>query len=202
MSATRIAGLAGFAMLLAMAAPARAQLDDGPPGPGPSKTIKLPCCRCADERVFTVDISTGAAPWRVQPPGGPSAGAVPVPVPEPVWTTALAPARWIHHPTTTHDPGTYVYELRFQAPNCVVASEISVRGDFSADNEAVLRIDTPTPSFTAPGPFAYTSTFPFLKTVGIGMHSIKVTVVNREGPTGLLLKGAITIRCPRDLEHD
>jgi hypothetical protein len=173
----------------------------GPEKPVATKALLVPCCRCADGSEEVIDISTGFAPWRVSPPSGPSVAAGPGPGPPPTWTTALNPARWIHHPVI-EDPGTYVYELRFQVRKCTVPGEVVVSGQFSADNSATLTIGTPTPSFAAPGPTAYTGTFSFSKSVGAGMQSLKVVVVNNEADTGLVLRGTITLRCPKELFTD
>lgn len=185
---------APFTALLA-AAPAAAQ------GPPASKAILVPCCKCADGSVLTVDISTGAAPWRVKPPAGAPAAAVPVPSIPPSWTTALAPAVWIQHPAGEAD-GTYEYELRYQVQKCTIKPDVTVSGDFSADNSATLTVGGPTPVFTAPGPTAYTSTFPFSAPLPVGAGAIKVSVVNDELDTGLVLRGTITVRCPRELLTD
>jgi hypothetical protein len=186
---------APFTALLA-AAPAAAQ---GPP----TKAILVPCCKCADGSVQTVDISTGAAPWRVSPPSGAPAAAVPVPtssIPS-TWTTALAPAVWVQHPAGEAD-GTFDYELRFQVQKCAIKPDVTISGQFSADNSATLTVGGPTPVFTAPGSTAYTSTFPFSVPAAIGAGAIEVKVVNNEADTGMVLRGTITVRCPRELLTD
>lgn len=168
----------------------------GPGKPPPVKMITIPCCKCLDGSTQTVSINTGANAWTMKPPTGP---AQPAPVTTHVaWTTGAAPAQWVG--TQSGVQGSYVFELRFHVPNCVIRPTIMVSGIFSADNGGVLTIDTPMPAFNAPPPTAFQSTFPFGKqVVGPGMHTIRVTVNNLGGPVGAVVKGTITVRCPKEL---
>jgi hypothetical protein len=167
----------------------------GPAVPPPVKQITVPCCKCVDGSTQTVSINTGATPWTMKGPTGP---AVPAQVTSHVaWTTAAAPAKWVG--TQAGQPGTYIFELPFYLPNCVIKASVTVAGVFSADNGAVLVVDTPSPAFNAPPPTAFTSTFAFTKAITTpGLHTIRVSVKNNEGPTGTVVRGTITVRCPKD----
>jgi hypothetical protein len=178
--------------------------------PRPVKIFTVPCCRCVDGSSQTLSINTGAAPWTMTPatpsggwsgdPLGRAASAAVVAAPvtsHPAWTTAAAPAQWVG--VQAGVPGTYVFELPFYVPNCVIRPDLTVSGVFSADNAGVITIDTPTPAFTAPGPMAYQHITAFTFSVTTpGTHVIRVTVGNNEGPTGTVVRGTITVRCPRD----
>jgi hypothetical protein len=130
----------------------------------------------------------------MKPPSGP---AVPAAITShSAWTTGAAPAKWVG--TQSGVQGTYVFELRFYVPNCVIRPSITVAGIFSADNGGIVTIDGPPSNGTAPPPTGFQNTFPFTKMVGSGMHTIRVTVNNLGGPVGAVVRGAITIRCPKD----
>ncbi|HYE27071.1 MAG TPA: hypothetical protein VEA61_02400 [Allosphingosinicella sp.] len=136
----------------------------------------------------------------MKPPTGP---AVAAPIyHNPGWTTGAAPAQWVG--TKTGVPGTYIFELRFRVPNCVIRPlGINVSGIFSADNGGVVTVDGPPVVGTAPPVWAFQNTFPFNKSVSTvpGLHTIRVTVNNQSGPVGAVVKGTIAIRCPRNLVH-
>jgi hypothetical protein len=188
-----LVGAALTASIFAVPAPALAQS-----GPG---IVRVPCCRCLDGRSLRVDISTGSAPWRVAPPIGAAAAAVPVASPPGSWTTALAPAKWVHHPTAGMATGFYSYTLRIVVPKCTIPGRMTIAGRLASDNQGqmVLGSSSPainivSPSFTTPTAFG-----PAGLPLGPGTHIITVRVRNNELQTGLVLNGAVTVRCP--LEH-
>lgn len=160
--------------------------------------VTLRCCRCVDGSVQTVQINTGSAPWLVTPPVGAPAQAVLVPPGQiPSSWTSLPPARWVWHPTQ-HGVGNYVYELRIFVPRCVIRAAVSVTGRFAADNGGSLQINAnpavntnPVTGFATSVPVPVTALVP-------GMNVIRVRVNNLGGPTGFLLRAAVTSRCPRE----
>lgn len=164
--------------------------------------IKLPCCRCLDGSSTQVNIDTGLAPWRVTTPQSQFQQiAVPVASIPGSWTTLLAPAVWIGPPGQPEDVGNYEYELQFYVPNCRIPSEIHVIGQAAADNRANVFLDNGpllavVPGFTSPAPFNGGPV------TGTGIHKLRFVVTNDGGPTGLVVKAAIIVRCPEELEHD
>jgi hypothetical protein len=119
------------------------------PVPLPVKILTLPCCRCLDGSVQTVNISTGSALWTIQPPVGPvQAASLSNNI---AWTNALAPAQWVG--TQNGVPGVYKFELRFRVPNCTIRPQVTVTGAFSADNGGGV--------FIVPGPSSPLATVPF-----------------------------------------
>jgi hypothetical protein len=116
------------------------------------------------------------------------------------WTTLLAPAVWIGHPGQPEDMGDYIYDLEFYVPNCMIPSQIHVIGRAAADNRASIFLDgvpvpPPVPGFTSPTPFTAGPV------TGTGVHTLRFVVTNDGGPTGLVVRAAITVRCPEQLEH-
>lgn len=171
------------------------------PGPLPVKMLTLPCCRCLDGSVQTVNISTGSAVWTVQPPSGPVQTATQSN--NVAWTNALAPAKWLG--SQTGSPGTYTYTLRFRVPNCTIRPVVNLAGAFSADNGGSVSLTPLTggqtnPLATVSFPFGFQTTAPFTQNgIGPGIYTLSVSVQNQSGPVGMVLKGTLTIRCPRDV---
>jgi hypothetical protein len=164
--------------------------------------IKLPCCRCLDGSATEIKIDTGLAPWRVTTPQSQYQQiAVPVASIPGSWTTLLAPAVWIGPPGQPEDVGDYEYELQFYIPNCMIPSDIHVIGQAAADNRANVFLDggpllAVVPGFTSPTPFTAGPV------TGTGIHKLRFVVTNDGGPTGLVVRAAIIVRCPEQLEHD
>lgn len=165
--------------------------------PYSQNVVVVPCCRCADGSTQTRSLNTGAAPWRVTPPGGAAAGAVQVPTGQiPSSWTSLPPAKWVYHPTV-HGVGGYLYELRvYVQPNCIIPARATFGGAYAADNSGSLRVNTNPPvntnsstGFLSPTPIPLTGLVP-------GMNVIRVRVINLHGPTGFLLRGQVNVRCP------
>jgi hypothetical protein len=127
--------------------------------------------------------------------------AVPVATIPGAWTTLLAPAVWIGPPGQPEDVGVYEYQLQFYVPNCRIPSEIRVIGQAAADNSANIFLDNGplqgvVPGFTSPAPFVAGPV------TGTGIHKLRFVVTNEGGPTGLVVRAAIIVRCPEELEHD
>ncbi len=157
--------------------------------------VDVPCCTCTDGSVLTVNLNTGAAPWRVVAPNGSSAMAVKVPEAQTSGWTVAGPASWIRHPSF-QGPGRYSYEVRMAMRRCVIPARITVGGLFAADDGGSLQIDNnpnigtdPVLGFRTPVAVPWTR----LKQ---GNHVIRVRVNNQSGLTGFLLKAAVTVRCP------
>lgn len=182
-----------------LAVPAVALAQRAPkPIPVPVKMLTLPCCRCLDGSVPTVNISTGSAGWTVKPPSGPVQTAVASS--NVAWTTALAPAAWLG--TQNGQPGTYTFELPFRVPNCTIRPTVTLSGAFSADNGGTVSlISGPMTSASVTYPNGFKTTAPFTSSsLAPGNYILRVTVQNQSGPVGMALKGTLTVRCPRYVE--
>jgi hypothetical protein len=157
--------------------------------------IHLPCCLCVDGRRIRVRINTRAAPWFVRNPGSGTFNPV-VPANNLAWTSGLAPAGWVGPPGAPTAVGDYVYELRVVMPRCLIRPVVRVVGRFAADNRATTTIGTTTS--TTPG-FTLGSIRPFGGALSSnpGTQTIRITVRNDGGPTGLVALGVVEIICPR-----
>lgn len=158
--------------------------------------VVIPCCTCTDGSVLTVDISTGATPWRVVAPNGTAAWATSFAAGQSLGWTPGSPARWIRHPSF-QGVGYYDYEFHISMRKCVIPARITIGGQFAADNGGSLQLDQnpriathPVMGFRDPVTVPFTS----LKQGG---HVIRVRVHNQNGRTGFVLRGAITVRCPQ-----
>lgn len=192
----RIAAAAPTIAVASQSIPAAAQV---PPLPG-MESIRIQCCRCVDGSTQTTTIDTGSgAPWRVTPPNAlPAQTAVQV-APGQIsagWTTLL-PARWVRHPATLVT-GDYVYQLRIEVPDyCVIVPRaVSLAGHYAADNGGSLQVNSnpavntnPSTGFAAPTIVPVTALVP-------GLNVVRVRVKNLGGPTGLLLRAAVSVSCP------
>jgi hypothetical protein len=195
----------------AIAAPkfVQAQPDDKLPLP-PKQVVNVPCCRCLDGKVNTININTGTAPWRlIEGPSITPGLATTVTTPNPGWTTG-APAQWVSNNasgTASAPAGTYVYELPIRVPNCVIPMTINFSGKVAADNgykailiapngasSAVGSGAAPT-SFQNPTPISGTLTAP-------GLYRLRVHVTNQGGPQGLLVNAILKTQCSNKLEKD
>jgi hypothetical protein len=165
----------------------------------PVPVVNVPCCRCLDGRALTADISTGNAPWMVAPPVGVTTAAVPVASPPASWTTSLAPAKWVNHPTAGMATGFYSYTLRIVVPKCTIPARVTIAGSLATDNQGQLVLGSSVPALNVASPSFTTPTAFGTASLGSGTHILTVRVRNNELQTGLVLRGAVTVRCP--LEH-
>jgi hypothetical protein len=174
--------------------------------------ITLKCCHCLGEETKPLNIGTGqqvlplhSMPWTVN-------NSPVVPVANPAWAVS-APAQWVG-PNGTTNPGTYIYELKFVVPKCVIPASITIQGQFWADNTGTVSLSGPNaPSNTVStsggvygfmqskgGSFSYT-----VNNAG-GVYTLKVVTVNQSGPTGMLMYASLVKRCateprgPRDVD--
>lgn len=163
----------------------------------------LPCCLCVGGDATTINLSTGAAPWTVTAPSGPS-GQGTVNASNVAWTTTVIPsAQWISpvgNPTTI---GDFKYDVSFDARKCIVPSVIVISGKFLADNKGKVLVDgipigvsslgTPNYGFL-PGsltPFSYT--IPAGSSSGI--HTVSLVATNRGDATGIIVELSVTRKC-------
>lgn len=192
-----LAGAVLMTSTLAVPAPALAQRVPGP-GPVPVKMLTLPCCRCLDGSVQTVNISTGSVGWTVKPPVGSVQTAIASS--NVAWTNALAPAIWLG--TQNGQPGNYEFDLRFSVPNCTIRPTVTLSGAISADNGGTVSlIPASMTPVSGPYPFGFltTTTFASGNLVPGTIYTLRVTVNNQSGPVGMVLKGTIIVRCPKDV---
>jgi hypothetical protein len=191
--------IAAAASTIAVAGQSIAVSAQVPPLPG-MESITLQCCMCVDGSTQTRSIDTGTgAPWRVTPPNAlPSQAAVQVPPGQiPRGWTNLLPARWVRHPAAVA-AGDYVYQLRIMVPTyCVITpAAISVAGQYAAANGGSLQVNAnpavntnPSTGFAAPTNVPVTALVP-------GLNIVRVRVNNLGGPTGLLVRAVVSLRCP------
>lgn len=172
--------------------------------PRPVPTIQVPCCRCVDGAQHQVVINTGVAPWRVTTPTPPiTQPQAPVPASNLAWTNALAPASWVSHANGSQ-VGDYVYELRIEVPRCMIAGRVVLTGGFSADNGAKLYLiqgsNPPVQIAAAPPPTAFQNATPFPNQVlqPGNVYTLRAIVTNLHGPSGFILRGQVSVACPRD----
>jgi hypothetical protein len=167
--------------------------------PIPPRTVRVGCCRCVDGISRSITLSTRRAPWTVDGPG--AGGPVPVAPANHVAWAPVPPAGWVGPANARHaPPGVYVYELRILVPNCTIAATVSVSGRVAADNNFRLALGgNPPVTCTNNLCFQAGNVQPFGSwTLGPGLHTLRVTVNNSEGPTGMILSGTITAACPRE----
>lgn len=190
------------------AAPAQPRPDRAPArGPGqPAEPVApdprgpmvtVPCCRCIDGSIQTINLNTGAAPWQVQPPAGPSVAAVQVAGNLPGGWASMPPAKWIRHPGP-NAVGDYVYTLRVFVPRCVIPASVVLTGEFAADNHATLQVNSTTVSTVATTGFVNPTTITPTPLVPGVVNIITVRLHNLHGATGFVLRGSVTRRCPRE----
>ena len=173
------------------------------PAEGVLCAVKLPCCRCLDGTATEISIDTGAAPWRVTPPGSSyQLAAVPIPPVAGAWTNLLGPAVWIGAPGAPETVGDYEFELQFYVPDCLIPAEIYIKGRAAADNRADVFLDANPPGGHIPGyDNLNVAAFTIGPVSGAGIHRLRFVVTNDGGPTGLIVQGVIVVQCPRVLEH-
>jgi hypothetical protein len=196
----------------AIAAPkfVQAQQVDKPILP-PKKVVQVPCCRCLDGKINTININTGTAPWRlVSGPGITTAGpATVVTTPNNAWV-AGGSAQWISNSasgTTSADAGTYVYELPIQVPNCVIPMKIKLNGKVAADNGYQAVLVSPGNNETTigsdAGPLSFQNPTPISGSITMsGLHYLRIKVTNQSLPQALLVNGVLTTECSTKLEKD
>ncbi|HET9641160.1 MAG TPA: hypothetical protein VFP12_18370 [Allosphingosinicella sp.] len=162
--------------------------------------MQLPCCKAVGERQ-AFDLSTGTAPWRVNVPTSPSF-ATAVPASDPAWAPVNG-ADWIGPPGGWDAEGDYTYEVRFEVPRCPVGRDITVSGNFAADNRAAIFVGpSTTPVAVSQGTFDYgflpgsitpfSATFP---SAGAGTYVLKAVVNNSGGVTGLAVQATVASVC-------
>jgi hypothetical protein len=160
----------------------------------------VPCCRCVDGSTQTININTGTAPWSYAPVGGLLA---PAPIVSPLiggWTTTLAPAQWIG-PGSNAPAGDYTYSLAINVPRCIIPARITISAKMAADNSEQVRVDggPPIAQYTGIYGFVTANIVNFnVPPLTPGTHALQVIVHNEGGPSGMVLKGTISITCPKD----
>lgn len=188
------------------------------PGEGRARTPALKCCNCLGETT-TANLSTGAVPWTVKvPPSGSVQGTTLASnvawINSPLSTVSplpqLLPAKWISPVGNPTAVGVYRYETQFNAQKCIIPSEISISGNFLADNTGVLKIDGKTVASSLGTPnygFLPGSLTPFSYTIpansSVGIHTVTMEANNIGGPTGIIVQLSVTRKCaPKDKTNE
>jgi hypothetical protein len=168
----------------------------------PTVTL-VPCCPAADGSKHLVSLNTGYAVWTVRLLGQTNAGPVIV-MNDAAWAPmppSQPPSQWIRpagNPTVADT--TYIYELKFTVPTCAVTGLVSISGMFRADNTGKISLDG---NLLAVSPGFYLSqTKSFsASNIGPGTHTLSVEVYNSGVITGMVLRGEISLSCPRGPLH-
>lgn len=176
------------------------------PFPIPKDVLTLGCCRCLGGS-NKLDLSTVAGvPWTVSYGSGPQTPAVILPVPHPAWNLPTGGAQWVSASalgTSNLPAGTYTYRLKFYVPKCTIPQRVVLSGQGGADDEFKLYLDSnPTPISACSGGWCFNTanpTAPFAASVGVGFHTLTMSVVNTGGPSGMFLRAALEGRCTDSL---
>ena len=184
------------------------------PGPAiPKGAIVVRCCRCLDGSGQEQRVDTGKAVWQVDLPGGGLSFQPVTPLVKHVAWATLPPATWVGPAggSTGGAVGDYTYELKIYIPRCIIPSKVQITGRFAADNSAKVFADqTTVGSFTQVGGYTGPANLNFQQAnvTGFtasfstpGVHTLRFVVNNIGGPTGLLVNGIMTSRCPDRLEY-
>jgi hypothetical protein len=190
-----------LAAALAATLPASGLAQPREPGSA-GRGLKVPCCTCVDGSIKTLNLSTGAVPWAMT---GPGASGNAVGLSHPSWN-AVSGASWVG-PTggaSTAQAGTYTYTVRFHVPRCVIGARAIVKGQAGGDNRITVQVDG-TAVGSTPGSTQYgfqTANFVNFSSqpLGPGMHTLSVQVNNQSGPSGMALRGAVEVQCPKEAE--
>jgi hypothetical protein len=175
----------------------------GPPLVGTQTAIR--CCECLG-KAYTLDLSTGHAPWKVTPPSSSASSAFNTSPIAGVWMT-IPGAGWIQpvsSPTPVNVPaGVYKYSVSFSIPKWIIPSSIKLEGKFAADNSAKVYLDTPgntlvvcTGSSCFKAPDAPKS-FSALNITG-PTHTLVIEVTNDGNYSGLSVNATVTRQCARE----
>lgn len=211
--------------------PRKASTRGGYTGTTPPKTPKptrLPCCKCIGGKGQVTRINSGSGagsvPWLVSGPGvtNPVAATITPGTVNQYWTATLAPAQWVQPNTsngaTSHQAGTYCYDLRIEIPCCTIPMEVTLAGEAAGDDQirvfaddlttpiAITDTSVPVAGLAAAGaagwgfraerivPFTHVFTTP-------GSHLVRIEVVNSIGPHGMLVRAALTTTCSKQMEQ-
>ncbi|TXH73832.1 MAG: hypothetical protein E6Q88_04910 [Lysobacteraceae bacterium] len=174
--------------------------------PLPKDVLVLGCCRCTGG-INRLDLSTVAGvPWTVSYNSGPQTPAVILPTPHPLWNLPTGGAQWVSASalgTSGVPAGTYTYRLKFYVPKCTIPQRVVLSGQGGADDGFKLYLDSnPTPISACSGGWCFNTanpTAPFAASVGFGLHTLTMSVVNTGGPSGMFLRAALEGRCTDSL---
>lgn len=184
-----------LAAAAAVTLPASTMAQPGPDSRPNGRGIVVPCCTCVDGSTRTINISTGAVAWAIS---GPGASGNAVALSHPSWGSLGAP--WVGPVggAASAQAGTYTYQINVRVPRCLIGSEITVKGQFLADNSATISLG----GSTSGGIYGFKSGNQgnFSATLSAS-QTISVVVRNEGGPSGMALKGEIVVKCPKGPER-
>ncbi len=186
----------------------RAAAADNAPKPGQVLTLK--CCHCLGETA-TLDLSTGAAPWRVKPPSATAfVPVVPTVAPHALWVNpAPNSAKWVddvgNGGTAAKAGGLWVYELRVRVPKCVIpfVNPIKLTGWVTGDDDMKTFVGpgpSPTTMVASAGPgWAFQNKHPFSATLVPGLNTIRVEITNGgPSPSGMAFFAKLAAPCIKE----
>lgn len=150
------------------------------------------CRRTFGERTLVLD--TGWADWQLPGAAAASRPAPLVETPDPAWSQALLPARWISAQTTGQaDPGDYTFRLSFRLAAGFRNAMLSL--SLLSDNSATVSLNGKllgtADGFTEDKVFRFETDDP--ERFVAGDNSLTVVVKNDGGPMGFVLAGRVDV---------
>jgi hypothetical protein len=204
---TSVSAVLAFTVLVLVASSAIAQVDRVRPYPDDAiaKVPTLGCCKCLGG-TNNLDLSTIASnSWTVTNNGNtiPAVFLSALQI-NAAWNINPGPARWVSTSVGSGNgsPGNFDYNLSFVVPECTIRQAVTLAGNFGADNNIALYLDSITSAnliATCTGNYCFTSTHQplptFTKTVGYGPHTLIARVNNANGPSGMFVNAKLTGTC-------
>jgi hypothetical protein len=204
-----------LALLFLAASPAAAQIRrleaSRIPAESRARPATLGCCKCLGG-TNTLDLSTvGSNAWTVN--GGPAVFLTSI---HPAWNINPGPASWVSTVagggTGGVPAGVFEYRLDFVVPACTIGQDVTLAGNYGADNDVAVFLDDATgPASGAnaffvsqcTGSWCFNSSRNPLpsfvnKPVAPGPHTLIVKVRNEGGPSGMFVNATLTGACRRE----
>ncbi|HEY6802435.1 MAG TPA: hypothetical protein VI306_02545 [Pyrinomonadaceae bacterium] len=188
--------LFAFTLLVAVTSSARAQ-ENRTANP-PKKVPTLPCCKClgGSNQLNLSTISPNQ--WIVN--GNP---AVFLNVIHPLWNINPGPAKWVSTiasgGTGNVPAGSYVYQLDFVVPSCVIEQKVSLTGNYGGDDDVSIFLDNTLLSQCNGGwcfNIQHKLNVPtFSALIASGAHALVVKVQNSGGPSGMFVNANLVSAC-------
>lgn len=153
---------------------------------------------------YTVDVpdDPDMGPQATFTGGGP-------PFPIPPWVANSATSLWISSTeSSTDDPGVYTYEIRFEVPAEVEASQLSLAGQWTADDRATDLVINGTSTGLTVANFGALTAFPVNTGLGLfqaGENVVQFLIENGvpdPTPTGLRVDACVQLSAPDERDVD
>lgn len=178
-------------------------------GKGDETGSNLPVLNCSQSQnnPASVNLSTGQPGWTLKLPNGSASAIVPTPnmVPSP-WT-AVPGAQWVGPQGAPQTAGTFTYETKVRVLKCPNGNPAKLTAQFRADNRGTLTLIDPAGNAVTTMNQAGTPNYGFLPASlspasppGVyswsaptnGIYTVRMTVQNSGGPTGVAANALLT----------